>query len=141
MAQKKGRLLLLKKESTPGSGTFDTNVCGFNARQFTLGNNMVDATLPDCTTPGGVVEEALVYGNQSFGFSGSGRFTDDASHKAVFTDALNQNETDYQVEIPGLGTVEGSFLVENYEGSGEAEGNMEFSASFRCNGAKTFTAE
>ena len=140
MAQSKGRLLLLKVESTEGSGTFDTNVCGFNARSMTLGNTLEDATLVDCTNPGNKVEEDLVAGAQVFSFEGSGKAVDDASHTQIFQDTLDQKLREYQVVIPLIGTVQCNMLVENYGASGETTGNLDFEATFRAAGAKTFTA-
>ena len=140
MAQFAGRLLLLKVESAEGSGNFDTNVCGFNARSMTLGNTLEDATLVDCVDPANKIEEDLVAGLQVFSFEGSGKAVDDASHQQVFQDALDQRRREYQVEIPNVGTMQSFMHIENYGASGEQTGNLDFEATFRSGGAKTFVA-
>ncbi len=140
MAQGTGRLMLLKVESTEGSGTFDTNVCGFNSRSMTLGNTLEDATVVDCGSPGNKVEEALTAGLQVLAFTGSGKAVSDASHRQLFQDCLDQRRREYQVEDPVLGTIQCFMYIENYELSGEQTGNLDFSATFRSDGAKTFSA-
>ncbi|WP_119270857.1 phage tail tube protein [Taklimakanibacter deserti] len=140
MSQQTGRLLLIKRGDGGGPEQF-TTACGFLARTFAINNNMVDTTTPDCVTPSNKVKESLVYGIQSLQFSGGGKFDNDAVGKAIAAAAFNQTSGNYQVVVPGWGTFEGAFLVENFSFSGEAEGNMDFEATFRLTGAATFTAE
>lgn len=140
MTQQTGRLLLIKR-GNGGSPEQFTTVCGFLARTFAINNNMVDVTTPDCVTPSNKVKEALEYGIQSIQFNGSGKFDNDTVGKAVAADAFNQVKTNYQVIVPGWGDFIGQFLVENFQFSGEAEGNLDFDSTFRNSGGAAFTAE
>ena len=139
MAQQTGRLLLIKKEDTPASGTF-TSVCGFRARSFNLSTNEIDTTVPDCADPGAVVQKTSVPGIADRTFSGSGLFDNDAVGKAVADAARLGSVLNYQVVVPGYGTFEGPYIITDFEFSGDMEGNMDFSATFKPSGALTFTA-
>ncbi len=138
MAQQVGRSLLIKRGDGASPEQF-TTVCGFKARTFQINNNIVDVSVPDCVTPSGKVPEASVYGVQGLQFSGSGFFDNDAVGLAIAAAAFNQTAGNYQVIVPGVGTYAGSFLIENFQWSGEMQGNMEFEATFRLTGTGTFT--
>ena len=56
-------------------------------------------------------------------------------------DARTGTARNYQVVVPGYGTFEGAYGIFDLELSGEMEGSLEFSATFRQTGAVTFTAE
>lgn len=140
MAQKSGRTLLLKLEDSVTPGTFN-NICGVATRNFTINNNIVDTTTPNCDSPGSTVKYTGDYGIQTLTFSGDGRFTDDAKHVALADISRQQTPTNGQVVVPGWGTFEGALLVGSYELGGETEGTMTFSASFTMSGDITFTAE
>jgi TP901-1 family phage major tail protein len=139
MTQQKGRTLLLKRGDGGGTEAFAT-VCGITTRSISINNNEVDVTVPDCSTPGDKVLAKTAYGIQTLEFSGDGMFTDEAAHKNMSNDALNQALGNYQVVVPGWGTFEGAIFIGSYELSGETEGNMGFSVSIRLNDF-TFTAE
>ena len=139
MAQQTGRLLLIKKEDTPSSGTF-TSVCGFRARSFSMSTNEVDTTVPDCSDPGGVVQKTSVPGIADRTFTGSGLFDNDAVGKAVADAARLATALNYQVIVPGYGTFEGPYIITDFEWSGDMEGSLEFSATWKPSGALTFTA-
>jgi TP901-1 family phage major tail protein len=140
MAQQTGRGLLIKK-GDGGTVEVFTTVCGLLARSFSVNNNTVDVTVPDCIVPTGRVIESMVYGVQSLQFSGSGLFDNDIVGKAVSNAALNQTLSNYQIIVPGWGTFQGSFIIESLSFSGDKEGNLEFEATWRLSGAVTFTAE
>ena len=139
MAQQIGRELLIKGGDGAASEQF-TTICGFLARAFSINNNLVDTTVPDCALPGGIVREATTYGVQAVAFNGSGFFDSDAAGVAVANAALNQTTRNYEVIVPGWGTFKGSFKIENFQLSGDKEGSMEFEATFRLSGTATFTA-
>lgn len=140
MAQQTGRLLLIKMGNGAAPEVF-TNVCGFRARSFSLSNNEVDTTVPDCDDPGSVVQKTSVPGIADRTFSGSGLFDNDAVGKAVADAARLGTVLNYQVIVPGYGAFEGPYIITDFQFSGEMEGNMDFSATFKPSGALTFTAE
>lgn len=139
MAQQTGRTLLIKKGDGASPEVF-TTVCGFLARSFTINNNLVDVSVPDCITPDNPVVQTMVYGVQALGFNGTGLFDNDAVGKAVANAARSQTTSNYQIIVPGWGTFQGAFIVETFNFSGDRDGNMEFEATFRANGTISFTA-
>ncbi len=135
MSQQSGRELLIKMVIAG----VPTTVCGFDARSFVINNNFVDATVPDCNTPDGIVNEAGAYGVQSMVFSGSGKFDSDTAGLLLANAARQQTAYTYDVIVPGWGTFRGEFLIESVNLAGAKEGNMDFEATFRANGACTFS--
>lgn len=140
MAASKGRLLLLKIGDGEVSETF-SNGCGFRARSFTINNNIVDTTTPDCSSPGGIVKYTGEYGIQTLNLSGSGESSDDTQNVRLLNAARQQTALNMQVIVPGWGTFEGAVLIGSLEHSGDVEGTMEFSCDITMTGDVTFTAE
>lgn len=140
MAQQKGRELLIKRGDGAVAEVF-SSVCGIDARSITINNNLVDATVPDCAVPGGVVAEYQQYGVQSIGFTGSGIWTSSAAEKAVGADVIAQTAHNYQVIIPGFGTFQGETIIESLQLSGGKEGSESFDATWRFRGTVLFTPE
>lgn len=142
MAQQKGRLLLIKRESTDpqAAGTFET-VGGFRDRSLETSLNVVDTTVPDRDNPNAVPQRTNVAGIVDHSFSGSGLFDDHEIGKAVADDNRLGNAANYQIIVPGYGTYEGPFIVSKFAWNGGMEGNLEFSADFVPAGALSFTAE
>lgn len=140
MAQQTGRLLLIKAGDGADPEVF-TNVCGFRARSFNLSANEVDTTVPSCTSPGDIPQKTSTPGILDQSFSGSGLFDNDVAGKQMLDDARQGNVRNYEIVVPGYGTFTGPYGIFDLELSGEMEGNMEFSATFRQTGAVTFEAE
>lgn len=140
MASSKGRLLLLKIGDGASPEVF-TNGCGFRARTFAINNNVVDTTVPNCSSPGDTVVYSGEYGIQTVTFSGSGESSDDTQNLLLMNAARQQTALNCQVVVPGWGTFEGSVLIGNFEFSGEVEGTMEFSCDITMTGTISFTAE
>lgn len=138
MSQQKGRLLLIKIKTAPS--TFD-NLCGLKTRSFNLSANEVDTTVPDCNNPGGAVQKTAEPGIVNRTFSGSGAFISGATQAVLMGHVRAGEAFDAQVVVPGEGTYDGSWMVSDFEFSGEMEGNMEFSATFTAAGPLTHTAE
>src|SRR5690606_27452211 len=74
-------------------------------------------------------------------FSGSGAFISGATQAILMGHVRGATVFHAQVIVPGEGTYAGSWMVSDFEFSGEMEGNMEFSATFTAAGPLTFTAE
>lgn len=144
MAQQIGRSLLIKRGDGATPEVF-TTLCGLLARSFSINNNMIDVTVPDCITPAGKVTESMVYGVQSLSFTGSGLFDNDAAGIAFMNAARNQSTGNWQIIIPGWGTFQGPFVIESVSFSGDKDGNEGFTATWRANPTTaspiSFTAE
>ena len=135
-----GRLLLMKIGDGASTEAF-SNGCGFRARSFSINNNIVDTSKPDCDSPGNTVAYSGVYGIQTLSLSGSGESSDSTQNNRLRNAARSQTALNMQVVVPGWGTFEGAVLVGSFEFSGDTEGTMEFSADITMTGAITFTAE
>lgn len=138
MSQQKGRLLLIKIKTAPS--TFD-NLCGIKTRSFNLSATEVDTTIPNCNNPGAAVQKTAEPGVTNRTFSGSGAFVSGATQAVLMGHVRAGEVFDAHVVVPGEGTYAGSWMVSDFEFSGEIEGNMEFSATFSAAGPLTFTAE
>jgi len=103
--------------------------------------NEVDTTTPDCDNPGNLPQKTSAPGILDQSFSGSGLFTNTDAGKQMLDDARTGTARNYQVVVPGYGTMEGPYAIFDMELSAEMEGDLEFSATFRQTGALTFTAE
>jgi TP901-1 family phage major tail protein len=140
MSQQKGRLLLIKIGDGAGSEAF-ANLCGLKTRSFNLSANEVDTTTPDCDNPGAAVQKTAEPGIINRTFSGSGAFISGATQAILMNHVRAGEAFNAQVIVPGDGTYAGSWMVSDFEFSGEMEGNMEFSATFSAAGPLTHTAE
>lgn len=140
--QQLGRLLLIKigDGATPGPEVF-TNLCGLKTRSFNMSANEVDTTIPSCTNPGGPVQKTSRPGISNRTFSGSGNFVKGTTSTAFLNKVRNSEAFNAQVVVPGDGTYEGSWMVTDFEFSGDVEPNMEFSATFVAADVLEFTAE
>ncbi len=138
--QQKGRLLLIKI-GDGGSPEAFANLCGLTTRSFNLSANEIDTTVPDCDNPGAAVQKTSEPGIVNRTFTGSGKFISGATQATLLGHVRAGTVFNAQVVVPGDGTYSGSWMVSDYETSGEMEGNMEFSATFSAAGPLTFTAE
>ncbi|WP_082550014.1 phage tail tube protein [Mesorhizobium sp. Root157] len=140
MPQELGRLLLIKIGDAASPEVFD-NLCGIKTRSFNLSANEVDTTIPDCNNPGGAVQKTGEPGIVTRTFNGSGAFVSGATQAILMGHVRGGTKFNAKVIVPGEGAYAGSWMVSDFEFSGEMEGNMEFSATFTAAGALTFTAE
>ncbi len=141
MPQVKGRLLLIKIGDGATPTEVFANLCGIKTRSFNMSANEVDTTIPDCVNPGNAVEKTAEPGIVSRGFSGSGAFVSGGTQTILMGHVRAATVFNAQVVVPGDGEYEGSWMVSDFELTGEMEGNMEFSATFSAAGALAFTVE
>jgi TP901-1 family phage major tail protein len=97
----------------------------------------VDVTNADSA---GMWRELLEGGVKSASLSGSGVFKDaasDAALRQVFFDGTTAN---YQVVVPGFGTVAGPFRITQLQYDGPHDGEVKVSLALASAGALTFTA-
>lgn len=141
MAQQKGRELLIKKITAVGPPIVSTNLCGGITKSLALDNEMIDVTVPSCTTPGGKLEAKFVAGVQTVTFDLDGLADNDAAGKAMLLSAVDQTEVNYQVIVPGFGQFVGFALLANFNFEGPMKGNMGFKTQFQFTGGVTFTPD
>jgi len=138
--QQLGRLLLIKVGDGGSPETFN-NLCGIKTRSFNMSANEIDTTIPSCTNPGGPVQKTSRPGISNRTFSGSGNFVASANTDTFMGYVRNSQAFNAQVIVPGDGTYEGSWMVTDFELTGDVEPNMEFSATFVAADVLEFTAE
>jgi TP901-1 family phage major tail protein len=135
MTAQKGKDLLLKVDSD-GAGSF-TTVAGLRARTLAFNAATVDVTDQESTGRWRELLEGA--GIKTARVSGSGIFKDAASDETIRSYFFNGTVRDFQVIVPDLGTVEGTFQIASLEYGGQHDGEVTFDLSLESAGALTFT--
>ncbi|WP_342588368.1 phage tail tube protein [Phyllobacterium phragmitis] len=117
------------------------NLCGFKTQTFNLSASEVDTTIPNCLSPGDAVQRTIEPGIVNRTFSGTGAFVSGGTQAILMGHVRGGTVFNAEVIVPGDGEYAGSWMVSEFEFSGEMEGNMEFSATFGAAGPLAFTAE
>ena len=136
MVAQNGKDLLIKIDMT-GDGLFET-VAGLRATRISFNAETVDVT--SLESQGGWRELLSGAGVRSAGISGSGVFKDadtDERARQIFFDGETPN---FQVIIPGFGTVEGPFMISSVEYAGSHNGEATYELAMASAGALTFEA-
>ena len=136
MGAQNGKDLLIKLDLT-GAGQFET-VAGLRATRLTFNQESVDVT--SLESEGGWRELIGGAGVKSAAISGSGVFKDastDERARQIFFDGETPN---FQVIIPGFGTVEGPFMISSVEYAGSHNGEATYELAMASAGALTFEA-
>ncbi|WP_373353218.1 phage major tail protein, TP901-1 family [Pseudoroseicyclus sp. CXY001] len=134
MAAQNGKDLLIKIDMD-GSGAFET-VAGLRATRIAFNAESVDVT--SLESAGGWRELLGGAGVKSATISGSGVFKDEATDercRQIFFDGL---VPEFQVIIPGFGTVEGAFQITAIEYAGSYNGEASYEMAMASAGALTF---
>jgi TP901-1 family phage major tail protein len=134
MAAQKGRDLLLKVDE---GGTFMT-VAGLRSRRLAFNAETVDVT--DAESVGRWRELRGGAGVQRASLTGAGIFKDQASDEKVRAAFFSATILDWQVIIPGFGTITGPFQATALEYSGEHNGEVRFELALESAGALAFGA-
>ncbi|PWG18271.1 phage major tail protein, TP901-1 family [Salibaculum griseiflavum] len=135
MAAQNGKDLLIKIDMT-GDGQFQT-AAGLRATRIAFNSESVDVTSIEST--GGWRELLGGAGMKSAAISGSGVFRDEATDERVRQIFFDGETPDFQVIIPGFGTVEGPFQVGAIEYAGNHDGEATYELSLASAGAVDFT--
>ena len=136
MAVQAGKDLLVKIDMT-GDGLFET-AAGLRATRFSLNAETVDVTSLEST--GGWRELLGGAGVKTAAISGSGVFKDadtDERARQIFFDG---ETPDFQMIIPGFGTIEGPFQITSIEYAGSHNGEATYEISLASAGALNFVA-
>lgn len=135
MTTQRGRDLLLKI-GDGGSPESFTSVAGLRARTLAFNSTNIDVTNADS----GGWRELMADGVKSAAISGSGVFKDAASDAALRAAFFAGSAPNWQVVIPGFGTVEGPFRLTSLQYEGPHDGEVKMSLSLASAGALSFTA-
>jgi len=135
MAAQNGKDLLVKIDMD-GAGDYQT-VAGLRASRINFNAESVDVTSLEST--GGWRELLPHAGLKTASLSGSGVFKDEATGKRVRAIFFAGEIPQFQVIIPGLGTIEGAFQITSIEYAGSHNGEATYEVSLASASALTFS--
>jgi TP901-1 family phage major tail protein len=135
MSAQKGKDLLIKIGDGGDPETFAT-VAGLRATTLAFNAQTVDITNADSAN---AWRELLDAGVKSATLSGNGVFKDATSDEALRAAFFNQTLPNFQIVIPGFGTVGGPFKIVSLQYDGPYDGEVKISLSLASAGALTFT--
>lgn len=136
MVAQKGKDLLLKIDAT-GSGGFIT-LAGLRAKRIAFNSETVDVT--DADSSGRWRELLAETGVQRASLSGSGIFKDAQSDALMRSQFFGGSISDWQVVVPGFGTIQGPFQVTALEYGGSHDGEVTFEVALESAGAISFAS-
>jgi len=136
MAAQNGKDLLVKIDMT-GGGMFET-AAGLRATRISLNAETVDVTSLEST--GGWRELLGGAGVKTAAVSGSGVFKDEATDERARQIFFDGETPDFQVIVPGFGTLQGPFQITSIEYAGSHNGEATYELSLASAGALTFLA-
>lgn len=136
MAAQNGKDLLVRIDMT-GNGLFET-AAGLRATRLSLNAETVDVTSLEST--GGWRELLGGAGVKTASISGSGVFKDEATDERARQIFFDGETPDFQVLVPGFGTLEGPFQITSIEYAGSHNGEATYELSLASAGALTFVA-
>jgi TP901-1 family phage major tail protein len=136
MAAQRGKDLLIKIGDGAAPENF-TAVAGLRATTLAFNAQSVDVTNADSAD---MWRELLDGGGvKSASISGSGVFKDAASDAALRSAFFGQALCNWQIVMPGFGTVSGPFKLSTLQYDGPYDGELKLSLSLASAGALTFT--
>lgn len=136
MVAQNGKDLLIKIDMT-GDGQFET-LAGLRATRISLNAETVDVTSLDST--GGWRELLGGAGVKTAAISGAGVFKDDATDERARQIFFGGLMPDFQVIIPGFGTLQGAFQITGIEYAGSHNGEASYEIALASGGALQFVA-
>ena len=137
MSGQKGRDVLIKIGDGEDPEIFVT-VAGIRAKTISLNARTVDGTSGE--SPEAWRELIAGAGVKSASVSGAGVFKDSASDALIQQAFFAQAVAAFQLIMPDFGTLEGPFLVEALDYSGDHDGEAAFAITLASAGALTFEA-
>ncbi len=136
MTAQRGRDLLLKIGDGAEPEVF-TTVAGLKAKTLAFNSASIDVTNADSSDGW---RELMAGGIKSAALSGSGVFKDAASDAALRGAFFAGTAPNWQVVIPGFGTVQGPFRLTALQYDGPHDGEVKISLSLASAGALAFTS-
>ncbi len=136
MPAQNGKDLLVKIDMT-GDGQFET-AAGLRATRISFNAETVDVT--SLESQGGWRELLAGAGVKTAAVSGSGVFKDESTDERVRQIFFDGEMPEFQVIIPGFGTVEGKFQITSIEYAGSFNGEATYEMALASAGALSFEA-
>ncbi|MBN9517456.1 phage major tail protein, TP901-1 family [bacterium] len=133
MAATRGRLMLIKV----GSAASGTLLGGLKTTGFKMNTQPVDISTKDTNGWRELLEDGSL---KSVTISGNGIFKDSATDEAIRAAVFSGSISTFTLVFPNGDTIEGQFLVTNYERTGGHEGPEEYTLALESSGEPTFTA-
>ena len=137
MGAQRGLDLLLKLGDGGSPENFNT-VAGLRATSLSLNTQTIDVT--HATSADRWRELLGDAGVKAASVTGAVVFTDDASATALRDVFFSGAARRWRIIVPGLGTIEGAFILTNLDYAGDYDGEATMSASLASAGVLTFTA-
>jgi len=137
MAAQKGKALLLKLGDGATPENFAT-VAGLRAQSLSLNSQTIDVTHAE--SAGDWRELLDGAGLKTASITGSGVFKTEAVDESVRAAFFNQSRDNWQIVLPGFGTLEGAFRLTNLDYAGEYNGEMTYAMALESAGELVFTA-
>jgi len=137
MSGQKGRDVLIKISDGEDPETFGT-IAGIRAKTISLNARTVDGTSGE--SPDAWRELIAGAGVKAASVSGAGVFKDAASDALIQQAFFAQAVRAFQLVIPDFGVLEGPFLIEALDYSGDHDGEAAFAITLASAGALSFTA-
>lgn len=137
MPAHRGKDLLLKL-SDGGTPPVFAAVAGLRARTLSLNAREVDVTHAE--SEGGWRHLLAGAGVRQASLSGAGVFLDGAAADALRAAFFAGETRVFQITLPGLGVIEGPFLIANLDYAGDHEGEATMALALASAGPLAFTA-
>ena len=138
MTAQRGKDLLLKLGDGEVSETFSV-IGGLRTKTLSLNAQTVDVTHSQST--GGWRELLAGAGVRQASVSGAGVFLNDAAAESARSVFFASEVRNWQIVVPGFGTIEGAFLIANLDYAGEHDREASMALALESAGALTFTPE
>ena len=138
MTAQRGKDLLLKLGDGEVSETFSV-IGGLRTKTLSLNAQIIDVTHSQST--GGWRELLAGAGVRKASVSGAGVFLNDAAAEQARSIFFANEARNWQVIVPGFGTIEGAFVIANLDYAGEHDREAVVSLALESAGALTFTPE
>ncbi|MCB1332321.1 MAG: phage major tail protein, TP901-1 family [Roseivivax sp.] len=136
MGAQNGKDVLIKVDLS-GDGQFVT-LAGLRATRISFNAEAVDVTSLD--SAGGWRELLSGAGVKAANIAGSGVFKDDTTGERARQIFFDGEMPDFQVILPGFGTVQGPFQIGSLEYGGSVNGEATYELSLASAGQLVFTA-
>lgn len=138
MTAQRGKDLLLKLGDASDPEAFSI-IGGLRTKTLSLNTQMIDVT--HSQSSGGWRELLTGGGVRQASVSGSGVFLNDASALTVRSVFFAGETRNWQIIIPGFGTISGAFLITNLDYAGEHDREATMALALESAGAISFVAE
>lgn len=126
MADIKGKTVTIKIGDGADPEVFSA-VCGVKEKSFSINNQQVDTTKPDCTDPTKILAYEGEFGVRTVTLSGSGLAQAGSASFTAFKDAaLNQTKPNLEINIPNFQKYRGSSLITSFSLTGPMDNNVAF---------------